>query len=75
LAISSGVTSEVPSVMDATACRLLVIPMRWAMSTVFSGPASTESCAYTTLSEMVVAAATLSMPPGPSPFTTHGSAP
>ena len=60
--------------MDGTASSGLVMPSLCAMSTLFSGPTSTLSCAKTTLSEIVVAAETLSGPPGPSPFTTHGSA-
>ena len=50
------------------------MPILWAVTTVFDGPTSTESWANTTLSEIVVAAATLSGPPGPSPFTTQGAA-
>ena len=60
--------------MDGTASSGLVMPSLCPMSTEFSGPTSTLSCAKTTLSEMVVAADTLSGPPGPSPLTTHGSA-
>ena len=71
---SSGVTPDVPSVMDGTACSRLAMPILRAVTTVFAGPTSTESWAKTTLSEMVVAAATLSGPPGPSPLTTQGAA-
>ena len=60
--------------IDGTASSGLVMPILCATSTVFSGPTSTLSCANTTLSEIVVAAETLSGPPGPSPLTTHGSA-
>ena len=60
--------------IDGTASSGLVMPILCATSTVFSGPTSTLSCANTTLSEIVVAAETLSGPPGPSPLTTHGAA-
>lgn len=59
---------------EGTAASELLMPILCAVSTVLCGPTSTESWAYTTLSEIVVAAATLSIPPGPSPFTTHGGA-
>lgn len=61
--------------IDGTAASGLVMPMRWAMVAVFCGPASTESWANTTLSEILVALATFSIPPGPSPLTTQGLAP
>ena len=72
-AISSGLTTDVPSVMDGTSSSLLVMPILCATAAVFDGPTSTESWAKTTLSEMVVACATVSGPPLPSPFTIHGA--
>ncbi len=60
--------------MEGTESSGLVMPILRATAIVLSGPTSTLSCANTTLSEMVVAAATLSGPPGPSPLTTHGAA-
>ena len=60
--------------IEGTAASGLVMPMAWATLTVFAGPTSTERRAKTALSEMTVAWATVSGPPGPSPCTTQGAA-
>src|ERR687895_1475708 len=54
-AISNGVTSFVPSVSEQKGCRGLSIPIRWAASTTFSSPASTESWTNTAFTELCVA--------------------
>jgi len=70
-AISSGVTENTPSVSEHTGSSGLSIPMRWATSTTFSRPASTESWTKTAFTELVVAADTGISPPLPSAlFTT-----
>ena len=46
-AMSIGVTSSTPSVIDGTAGELGLIPMSCAASTIFSGPTSSDRAART----------------------------
>ncbi len=66
-------TSSTPSVIDGTASRPTVMPMRWAASTIASAPTSTASCANTTFTEFCVAPHRSRYPPllPPSAFWTH----
>ena len=48
-------TSSTPSVIEGTGSRATVMPIRWATSTMCSGPTSSASCANTTFTESCVA--------------------
>ncbi len=61
-AISSGFTASTPSPIAKYSSSGLVIPSRCAICATFFGPTSAVSCAYTELSECVVASKRLMRP-------------
>jgi hypothetical protein len=73
--MSNGVTDCVPSVIEHTGSSGVRIPIRPAMSTIASGVTAFATCAYTVLTEWVVADSKENVPDSESLAfeTSHGS--